>query len=529
MSTQEANRPDEHLVRISREKPTPLYGPIKTDWKLPWLIVAAVSSVFFIVMGSLAHLWWAGWAYALFASFVYLAMIQVPWFEHWQSSAITLLHRKMLHLQRSIMGNNWYLSIDPEIGEVFGLADSRRAPPRPIKALGRIRFLPHIVETFSGSGVKKAVLGIGEDNNSHTLAGTLKVTYESLYSVDAGVRSRRLAAYAHLLDTLAQGDVHRIAWQDTTLLGEYADPVAFLDEIMNASQLKRTTAPNRDVLLKWINENHSSKPIHETTITLSIQRVTVRSEAKQLGGDYGKVLERTLRDFYASVIGKGSSLSPIGLSSATFLSYNDLVMLNLLRLDPVFAQPLWQQWERPADSEYLLNEKLAWPDSSDFRSGEIVRLGETYHLGFYVEEFGETGMNQDAFWELMAVPVPKTVTVVFQMVPRKQAQKSAERRRTGVTGVNVDRAKSDRIVREADVYAEEEAVTLEREVARSKGRVGRVRCYIDVTGDTPEQTHAYSRLLRSAVTNSTPFVIRPLNNRQLRGLGAVMPLARGLK
>jgi len=204
-------------------------------------------------------------------------------------------------------------------------------------------------------------------------------------------------------------------------------------------------------------------------------------------------------------------------------------MLNLLRLDPVFAQPLWQQWRRPRDTEYLLDEKLAWPVASDFRSGDIVRLGETYHLGYYIDEFGESGMAQDAFWELLGVPVPKTVSVVFQMIPWRKAKTTAKRYRTGVTGVNVDRTREDKLVLEEHVWAEEEAITHEREVARSMGQVGRIRGYIDVTGDSPEQAHAYARLLRSAVTTNTPFVIRPLTNRQLRGIETVMPLARGLR
>jgi hypothetical protein len=528
MAANDTSAPEKTMVRITKEKPTPLYGPIKMDWKLPWMIATAVSSVLFIAIGSLTPLWWIGWLYAVFAVTVYLTTVQVPWFERLRTPAITVLHRKAQKFHRRITGGDWYLSLDPRIGEVFGISDESRDPPKPIKALGRIRFMPHAVESYSADGIRKSILGVAEDGRN-TLAGTLKVTSESLYSVDADTRQRRLAAYAHLLDTLTQGYVHRLAWQDTTLLGEHADPENFLDEIAKASDLKRSTAPNRDVLRKWIDDNNQNQVVHETTITLAVHRLAIRGEAKQMDGDYRKVLETTLRDFYAMITGKGSGASPLGLSSAKFLSFNDLVMLNLLRLDPVFAQPLWQQWRRPRDTEYLLEEKLAWPDASDFRSGDIVRLGETYHLGYYIDEFGESGMAQDAFWELLGVPVPKTVSVVFQMIPWRKAKTTAKRYRTGVTGVNVDRTREDKLVLEEHVWAEEEAITHEREVARSMGQVGRIRGYIDVTGDSPEQAHAYARLLRSAVTTNTPFVIRPLTNRQLRGIEAVMPLARGLR
>jgi hypothetical protein len=534
MATPEMRQPEETLVRINREKPAPIYesknfGTIKADWKLPWLIFVVGSSVGLIVIGAIVGLFWVGWAYAGCALLGYGASIHIPWFEWGKSSAITVFYRKGLHRYRNIMGHNWHLSLDPSVGEAFGLTNSMRSPPKPIKVLGKVKFVPHYIGAAKGNGAQRAVLGTAEDFKHHTLTGTLKVTFESLYSADADRRDRRLAAYAHLLDTLAQGDFYRFAFQDTTLLGEHHDPTALLDEILRGNRLNRTAAPNRDVLLRWIAQNNNNSVVHESTMSLSLYLPAFRHEAKQLDGEYGTVLERAFRGFYASVIGKGSGQSPIGLSSAKFLSHNDLVLLNLLRLDPVFAQPYWQQWRRPRDSDYLLNENLAWPDSSDFRSGEIVRLGETYHLGFYVEEFGEAGMKQDAFWELLGVPVPKTVTVVFQMITRAQARKKVERNTTAVKGFNRDRAMDNKRVTEFHAEDEREARQLEHELATSKGHVGKVRCYIDVTGDTPEQAHAYARVMRSAVTTNTPFVIKPLISRQLRGIDALLPLTRGLR
>lgn len=525
MATHEVRHQEETLVRINREKPSPFYeskwfGKIWADWKLPWLLFTFISSVALIVIGVAVGLWWSGWVYTGFAVLFYLTFIQVR-IPRLKIPPITWLHRRGLHWYRGFMGYNWYQSLDPAIGEAFGITTGERNPPREVKALGKIRFNPH--------EVGGAVLGTAEDFRYHTLSGTLKVTSESLFSVDAETRSRRLAAFAHLLDTLAQSDVYRFAWQDTTLLGEHHDPNALLEGILKGSRLNRSSPPNRNVLLRWIDENNRDSVVHETTMTLSVSIPALRHEAKELGGDYGKVLERRLKDFYFSVIGRGSGHSPIGLSSAYLASYNDLVLLNLLRLDPVYAQPLWQQWARPHDADLLLNEKLAWPDSSDFRSEEMCRLGETYHLGFYIEEFGEAGWVRDSFWELVGVPVPKTVSVVFQMLPRDKARKTVERYASAVKGVNIDRASEGMRVTQFHEEDERQANALESELARNMGHVGRVRCYIDVTGESPEQAQAYARLLRSAVTTNTPFVMRPLTTRQLRGIDALMPLTRGLR
>lgn len=533
MATTETNRPEETRVNINRDKPTTWlensWITVRSDWKLPWLMTMGFSIAVVFAIASQTPDWWIGFPYAVFALTFYGTLIHIPWLERKQTSALTMLYRKWTHRLHNFTGYNWYLSLDPAVGEAFGLTDARRKPPRQIRALGKIRFLPHEVEIHSGSDIRRAVMGVIHDYRNHTMAGTLKVTYESLYSVEAGTRARRLAAFAHLLDTLTQGDIYRLAIQDTTLQGEYQDTAALLEAIQSAGHQKRSSSPNRDVLLRWVQDNNHDSVTHETTMTLSIHLPAVRREAKQLDGDYGRVMERVLRDIRASAISRGSGQSPLGLTSAPVLSYNDLVLLNLLRLDPVFAQPLWQRWSRPKDTDYLLDEKLAWPDSSDFRSVNICRLGESYHHGFYLEEFGEAGMMQDAFWEIQGVPVPKTVTVIFQMIPRPLARKETEHYATGAWDVKRQRIKESKRVFGAHEEAEREAFAIEDEIARNQGHVGKVRCYVDVTGSTPDEAHAHARTLRSVVETNTPFIIRPLTTRQLRGIDAVMPLARGLR
>jgi hypothetical protein len=64
-------------------------------------------------------------------------------------------------------------------------------------------------------------------------------------------------------------------------------------------------------------------------------------------------------------------------------------------------------------------------------------------------------------------------------------------------------------------------------MATHQGQVGRVRCYIDLTGASLEEVTANATLLQHAATDAR-FLIEPLTGRQHLGIEAVMPIGRGL-
>ena len=111
--------------------------------------------------------------------------------------------------------------------------------------------------------------------------------------------------------------------------------------------------------------------------------------------------------------------------------------------------------------------------------------------------------------------------------PPLEAERWAQWRTTGALSFNKDRVTSHRRVTASQLRSADEALRHEVEIASNVGQVGRIRCYIDVTGPTLEEARENALKLRNAWTGSR-FIVEPLTGRQHLGINAVMPLARGL-
>lgn len=497
-------------------------GPLKVNYKLFWNVLFTIVSLAGLVLSASAGVLPLGILLVVLLILAYVLFIGIQPFERGRTSGLSLGWRKADHAYHGLKGDTRHVSDQPQTGEAFSASGRLAKRPKPIRLLGRVSFIPY--ELPSG------VLGIARDHRYNTYSATVWVAGSSLLSDNPQTQEARLAGFAGLLDQMAQvgSPVYRFAWREQTLIGEYTQPEGMVETIRGSAQLQRPNPPNLETLIKRTAEMGEASITHRSTMTLAVNASRVQREAKTRGG-VNEVLVAQLQSFLAAAQGRQIGHSPIGLKAASLLSYNDLILENRLALDPVFAQPVWEgrTWGGPENEWDLLDEQNAWPGYVNFQADDYCRLGDTCHLGFYIDELTRNGMFPAQFWDILKVPVPKIVTAVFQMVPPHEAERWAQWRTTGALSFNKDRVTAHRRVTASQLRSADEALRHEVEIASNFGQVGRVRCYIDVTGASLEEARDNALKLRNAWTGSR-FIVEPLTGRQHLGIDAIMPLARGL-
>jgi hypothetical protein len=514
-------------LRISEEPDIPA-GPLRINYKLIWITLALAVGFAALIATALLGNVLIGIVFCILVMGLYATLVGVPWFENWHTTLLAKLYRSGSHKLLGMFGVTRYASNQPLAGErVGGVAPrNKHVQPPAIKMLGRIDILPYTVRQEDAEGqLIEAQLGVARDRRYQTRAATLQMKGSSLLSVDEETRRSRMSAFGSLLDHVGEsGLVHRLAWRDQTLMGEVQEPLSLVKHLQASAGLQPRGTTGLDSFTQHLNEMCTDAVPHRETFTLSVYGPSIKRQAK-VAGSQEEVLLQQLRLFYQSVMGDGNS--PIGLRAAQFLSFQELVLENRLALDPVFAKREWNNLIGRDVPQGTLTAEEAWPEFADFGPDDFCKLGETFHKGFYVAKFAENGILPDNFWELLEVPVPKTVTTVVQMVPPTLARLRAEYTTTGARGRNVDRVTANRRITEADQVAAESVTEHEREIAQSRGRVARARIYVDVTGKSLEEVNAHADAVQKAVINAH-FKLRPLVGRQQLGIDAVMPLARGL-
>ncbi len=508
---------------IPQEEPIQA-GPIRVDYKLIWLTVLSLLSIVAVIVTSIRDIVLWGYGFCVVSFIVYVALVGIEPFEQRQTPLAAKLFRRGRNAARNANGTNHWASDWAAVGEKFGdePSDTQRKPQ--FKPMGRIDFCAFPMGN-NDDGTPKAPLGIGQDRREGTRSAVLWTASSSLLSVGSSDQVRRQTAFARLLDICAQsGVVHRIAWREQTFLGEPQRPSALAEEIQRAAKLQPGSAPNREVFDKRTIEMGEHSIVHRTSFVLTISVNAVRQQTRSLGSPE-EVLYNLLDMFYASAMGNEGTNSPLGLRTAQFLPYNDLLMETRLAVDPVYAQPLWEGWPGPQDPTTLLSPAFAWPMYADFASSpDWGRVGDTYHVGRFLSDYNPRGMLPKEYWDILATRVPKTVTTVVQLLPQRHAIRRAKW--AANSAVATDSSAALRVSASAEAHTER-TEQHEREIARRIGQVGRLRSYIDCTGSTPEQAMQGAADVTKAATNGG-FTTIPMTGRQLESIEAAAPFGRGL-
>jgi hypothetical protein len=507
-------------------------GPLKLNWQLGWLAFFSLTSLLAIVVSSVANQIVLGLVYTVMAILAYVFFILVPLFEGMRTTASGMLFRKGSQQFYTQVGQNRYSSEQPLDGERFGVASHAkkgRAKQPHINRFGRIDFETDIDDDPTEQLGQPATppVGIAHDRKYGTWSATILASGESTLGASPLVQNARYEAFAKLLNSLAEIDnpVHRLAWRDQTVLGEPQNPSALKKTISQAMGLTPRVPAHADLAAASLTKMGEDSVIHRTTFSLSVHGPSVKRAAKLLDGPK-EVLLQQLDNFYSGIVGSDNQ-SPIGLRSATVLSYNQLVLENRMALDPVFAKRNWQRWQTLQARAQLLDPSEAWPGNADFGNANYVLLGETYHMGFYVKGVSQSGVFADQFWDILKVSVPKIVTTIVEMVPAKRSRRRAEWGATGALGFNNQRVVSNRRVTATQGVFASDAARHEQELAEKEGREGRLRSYIDVTGASLDEVMAHATAITKAGSNA-PFSLESLTDRQIIGTEVCMPLTRGL-
>lgn len=490
------------------------------DYSLIWLVsIVIISFVAFLYTKGKPDIGVLTVVFVGLLVVCWYCLIHKKWFRKNQSPAIGVAFESISRSASRLTGSSKGFSESPEVGELIA-EEQQTKRPKPIRKIGKVQFNAH---QLSGG-----MMGWAHDRRKNTYSATILCKFSSFALSGSDAQDRRLARFADLLDTMSESGGN-IAWRDQTFIGEFHDADHNLGVIRKGANLtrRREDCPNQEEVLASIAAKSEDSLFHRTTITLGYYKPTIDKEAKKQGLSAPEMLTGHLGAFLSQALGPEGAPSPIGLTSAKVLTYNNLVLENRLALDPVYGQFLWQRWMAARDESEMLDEQIAWPGNWDFEPKDYCQLGETFHRCTYIPKFARRGMPVDQFDSIIRVPVRKTITTVFQMLNPEQGMKHAEVSRAAAANSTLKRAVGSKASKARLDSAAEEARSFEIEVAYRRSRVGRVRTYIDLWGSSPEEVMASQVRLRAAIVDAR-FTNETLEGRHHWGIFAAMPLGRGL-
>jgi hypothetical protein len=530
-----SSKTKQRRARIQREEPLHFWK-FPADERTLWFAasflvglggffaaVATDTSLVSVVLGM-------AWLIGCLVCWVFFVGLKLH--QRFTLSGLAVIYLTVLAWKRDRRRENVYSSEQPDLGEVYDFDGNpqeleKRKKKDYIRPLGRLEF--KALELPGGNN-----LGVLHDKKYAIHAGSLECKYSSHLSVDEEDQDRFNQGFAGLLASMAavNSPIHRFAWRVQTFPGEYVDPDELFKLIREGAGLTRLDTPNRQSVWNAMMEMSDMSVVHRTTMTLALYNNRVLREARAAGGtEY--VLKQALRDFRVAALGTATGFSPIGLQTANFHSYNDLVMETRLALDPFYMWPRMNgSVPLPADNQYL-DPRLALPGNADYTvSPTDFVMGDTFHRGFYFRLItGRSGMPPGELWKILKVRVPKTVTVIFQLVPARRGELEAQWHASAAGESEEDRQTRSR--RRTAVSRDAERLALEHEEETVENRVGRVSVYIDLTAPASVNSSAeldVSQRLMSAAWDEASFEVQPMNGavRQNKLAGAVLPACRGL-
>jgi hypothetical protein len=525
MSTNESN-PLGSKYFIHKVEPMRIRGraiDYRTGWAagllIPFFMLLTASLVFGLLVGL------AALAYLVITGLFWFIFVWAKVRDGFNRPIISMWYRKQSYKKRNRNGDNYFASLEPEIGEVFGIKDYNRSPPEPPPEIGAIDYYPFPLNPDNPDD-KGSIGGGAHDYRLNTDSASLWVGADSWLTQDPEEQVARFGGFQALLDHMArQGSlINRFTWQDVTMVGEHNPPKE------TARALAREEELRLEEVASYLKESAGmdKKSVqHWTTFNISVSRALTRTIANRMGGPE-RLLARQAVDFYKLVTGGGLG-STIGVKAAGVLTHNDRIIDNRLKTELFRGQWLHTVWERPDDVDHLLDGRLALPGSYDFESGiDYCVLGNTYYMSYYIEEFPAAGLPPDAFWSVVGVKVPKVVSVVFELLPPWMALQMQELKTTTALSSNVDLNRAGYRVKEKQRISAERAQALEAGLAESKGQLGRVRAYISVAGRSLEEVRSNAEVLEGSVTD-VPFYLELLTHRQDEGVNAMLNVCRGLE
>jgi hypothetical protein len=525
MATQEDNRTDLGLPEITRERPIRA-AKFRLDHTLIWLV--ALIALWFGTLFAARALGalYIAWLLAPAEFAYYILFVLLPLADSGKTTLLTKGFRTLNHKLRDVswienkIGPNVGYSKQPMTGEFTGsrlpdeVSDEEKEPPDPIEILGRVAFRPR--------QMKDGTLGIARDFRHKTRVGTMWATGWSLLGESPLEQAKRLEGWSSVLDSMADSRVHRLTWQDRTTIGELQYPLELLNDLAKGSNLQRRDSPYLQTFLNRTSEMGKRSIVHNTSFSLSIDATKVTKKERRATKDAVEaVLVAQLWAFYQAVMDSG-----MGVKTASFVNYNKLLFANRLAIDPVFAQSVWERWSREIGQEPL-DETVAWPGNWDFSHSDYCKVGQTYHSGFFAQRYTPKRMSLIQLGPIVDLPIPKTVTSVFEPVPASRAARRAVWSSSSERAASIERQKQGVYVDEFQQASTQKALDHEHEVAISGSSVWRHRLYVDLTAPSLEVLHASERLLEAA-SRSTKIQFAPLTDRQHVGVEVAMPLARGM-
>ncbi len=501
--------------KIERERSLPLFGQLRLDWAMKWLIAIVCGLAVLAFVMSLLNIYGLLLPTAFVSVIFWFVFIFIP-FRPDGMSLLSWIHRRAKH----DMGEEVFHSERVGAGETLLGPDKKGQPKKFSKHLGRVDYIAHEV-------ANDVYVGVAHDRREGTYTVGLTIKTGSLLMESSAVREVRILAFGSLLNRVASAGFDSFSWKTQIIPGEALNVAGDVKAIQHAFSLQSHPGHDPDRFIaeyESVVGSGSSERLSTFFFTIA-DRGSFRRRARKLEGGFPQLLVEEVSELI-SELGLGESPNQLGVKYISFLSYNELLAEVRMALDPVFMVPVYQK-SNLLKTGKLFRESIAWPQTCSFKPTDHAVVGESIHRGFFIDSFPLEGVGPTDFDWLLNASRPITVTATYRPVPRLLAMSNATRATNSTKGVIDELLADGKNPTVAQKIEAQESHDNQREMVEALADVYRLRVYVDVTGPTLSDVSAVVDELRNtAARHDMP--VAGLNLREEDGISVLLPVGRGL-
>jgi hypothetical protein len=364
-----------------------------------------------------------------------------------------------------------------------------------------------------------APIAVVHDENADTYAATLRVTGRQFALVERGEQENLLAMWGDALAPFCQerGPVVEVRWSEWAAPAGMEEQHAYLAEHM-------IDDPHDPAVVSYRQLLRTSAPVatrHEVLVTVVVSGGRVKARAA--GADRRAVAIETLVNEVRLL---RMRLERSGLSASAPLTPHEVARALRVRLDPTVIPTLDRRGRSLGDRAGLVEPADGGPLAAKV-TWKHWQVDGSFHRAFYFREWPRSEVGATWMSDLLLYgDAVRTIAVSYQPVPPRVSQRTITRQAAKLESDAEHRRKTGFRVGAHHRRAAEAVEEREEELVAGFAEF-EFAGLVTVTAATEAGLEkACADIVQ--VSAGCKVELRPLDGRQAEGVGACLPLARGV-